>query len=1088
MSNKDIERTTSYYLLRVIVLTGILLLLSGTKAIYADPGHSLPVEVQSSVERLHFIENRGQLDPTVRYYLPGRDKTLYFTPTGVTIALSGNEADNPERWVVKLDFVEGQAQPTGQSPTETVISYFRGSPETWLTGLPTYNQITYPGLWPGIDLVYTLHNNQLKYQFIIQPGADPALIQLAYRGATAVTPTPTGRLEVSTPAGNYFDDAPTAYQLIDGERQSVATAYGSVLQRDDTATYGFNLGDYNPAYPLILDPAVIVYAGFIGGSQRENGYSIAVDGSGYAYVTGETRSTADFPATVGPDLSHNGGPYNGDAFIAKVKADGSGLVYAGFIGGSGEDYGYGVAVDDSGNAYITGYTESSDFPVTPGVYDPSYNGGGDAFAVKVNTAGTALSYATYIGDVVNSSNVDTGQDIAVDSSGNAYVLSDLSFGPYGGTDTSVVKLNTTASALSYVEYIGGSAGDDSGRSIAVDGSGNAYVTGYTESNNFPTTIGAYDTSYNGGGDAFVAKVNAAGSSLVYATYLGDTVNPSNVDTGTGIAVDSSGNVYVAVDLSFGPYGGADTSVAKLNAAGSALDYIQYVGGSAGNEFGLDVAVDSQGRAYLVGQTASSDFTVTNWQPTSYDAPQEAFLVRVKADGSGLDYAGFLTGGGSTAAGVAVDSNGNAYVTGTNWHGSDFPATIGPDTTANGERDAFVVKVSTTIVPPPMCSFITVWDDKIDNTMPAVAYNPVRHEYLVVWQNDNESVQGRRIGADGTLYADFTVGTGVNESRYQPDIAYSSAQDEYLVVYTYQPSGGNTDIRAKRVSGDGSTLSSEINITADATYQYYPAVAYNSQNDEYLVVFQNNVGGNTQDIIGQRVRAGDGTLLSWRNIATGAGEIRQQPDVAYNQTRNEYLIAYRYLPNTTSDGDIRGKVSVKDMSSLSSEIPICSAATDQDFTAIAAGPNEYLVTWSDGAAPTSDYDIYARRVSGSGAPQGSAAGFHVGGNSTSYVNLLPAVAYGRGFGYLVSWQYDSSGGYTNYDVYARYVMPGQDSAAGYPFVVDDYAYTQEYPALACAPSGDCLLVEQDDYPSGTEADIRARLVTPYHYYLPLILQN
>lgn len=1089
MLSPDFISTMSRQLTKLVCTFGILLLLSGGGPIRAEPDYAVPAGLRQQVERLYFIENRGQLDRTVDYYLPGRDKTLYFTPTGVTIALTAD----PARWVVKLDFVGGRAQPMGQAQTEAIVSYFRGPPQSWLPGLPTYNQIVYPDLWPGIDLVYNLHNNQLKYHFTIQPGANPAHIQLAYRGATAVTPNNSGQLEISTPAGNFFDAAPTAHQLIDGEQQPVTATYSPVVYSGDAAAYGFNLGHYNPAQPLILDPAVTVYAGFIGGSQRENGYSIAVDGSGYAYVTGETRSTADFPATVGPDTSHNGGPYNGDAFIAKVAADGSGLIYAGFIGGTGEDYGYGVAVDGSGNAYITGKTESSDFPATAGAYDTSYNGGGDAFVAKVNAAGTALTYATYIGDVVNPTNVDTGQDIAVDSSGNAFVLVDLSFGPYGGTDTSVVKLNAAGSALSYVEYIGGSAGNDSGDSIAVDGSGNAYITGKTESNDFPATAGAYDTSYNGGGDAFVAKVNAAGSSLVYATYIGDTVNPANVDSGTGIAVDSSGNAYVAVNLSFGPYGGTDTSVAKLNAAGSTLTYVQYIGGSAGNDSGLDVAVDSQGRAYLVGETASTDFPVTNWQPTSYDAPQEAFLVRIKADGSGLDYAGFLTGGGSSAAGVAVDGSGNAYITGTNWHGNDFPATVGPDVTANGERDAFAIKVSAAVTPPPLGGFITIWEDKIDNTMPAVAYNSLRHEYLVVWQNYSGStynIQARRIGGDGTRYADFTVATGVNESRYQPDVTYSSAQDEYLVAYTYELiNSSNTDIRARRVSGGGSVIGSEISITADKTYQYYPATDYNSQSDEYLVVYQNNVDGSTQDIAARRVRASDGALLSWRNIATGAGEIRQFPDVAYNHTRNEYLITYRYLPSTLSgNGDILGKISSKDMASLGSEIAICNTTTDQVFATVAAGPNEYLVTWSDGVAPTMDYDIYARRVNGNGNPQGSATGFHVGGNSTSYVNLLPAVAYGYGLGYLVNWQYDSSGGYTNYDVYARFVMPGQDRAAGYPFAIDDDGFTQEYPAVSCASSGDCLVVEQDYYPSGTDADIRGRMVTVHRIYLPLIFRN
>jgi hypothetical protein len=620
---------------------------------------------------------------------------LYFTPTGVTMALSGAVSSTglADRWVVKLEFVGGRARPAGQARAETVVSYFRGPRDEWRIGLPTYAGLVYPDLWPGVDLEYTLSGDRLKYQFRVQPGADPARIRLAYRGATAVQLVAGGRLQVTTPVAGFTDEAPHAYQISAGECVPVEVAYQLAAPAAAGVTeYGFRLGAYDPTRPLVLDPAVILYAGFIGGLQRENGYSIAVDAGGYAYVAGETRSIADFPAVVGPDLSHNGGPYNGDAFIAKVRADGTGLVYAGFIGGSGEDYAYGVTVDASGNAYVTGSTTSNNFPWTPGAYDTGYNGGGDAFVAKVNAAGTGLVYATYIGDAASSTTNDSGEDIAVDGSGNAYVLVNTSPGPSGGHDTSVVKLNAAGSARTYVEYIGG-GGDDDGDSLALDANRNAYVTGSTTSNDFPWTPGAYDTGYNGGGDAFVAKVNAAGTGLVYATYIGNAGSPTTIDAGEGIAVDGGGRAYVLVNTSSGPFGGYDTSVFKLNAAGSAPVYTKYIGGG-GIDFGSDLALDAGGRAYLAGTTTSSaDFPTTNWPPEGYDAPQEAFAAQVSADGAGLVYAGFIAGSGTGSGGIAVDSAGNAYVTGTNWRGEDFPAVVGPDLSANGERDAFVVKIS-----------------------------------------------------------------------------------------------------------------------------------------------------------------------------------------------------------------------------------------------------------------------------------------------------------------------------------------------------------------------------------------------------------
>jgi hypothetical protein len=617
---------------------------------------------------------------------------LYFTPAGVTLALTGaaSPAAPADRWVVKLDFVGGRARPAGQAPMETTVSYFRGSPDEWQTGLPTYARLVYPGLWPGIDLVYTLQDDQLKYQFTLQPGTDPAHIRLAYRGAAAVRLTAAGRLEVFTPVAGFSDAAPHAYQDIAGRRAPVQVAYDLAAPAGDGAyEYGFRLGAYDPTRPLVLDPAIILYAGFIGGLQRDDGNAVAVDAAGNAYLAGTTQSMVDFPAVVGPDLSHNDGPYDRDAFIAKVAADGTGLVYAGFIGGSGEDYGEDVAVDAAGSAYVTGRTTSNNLPTTPGVYDPIYNGADDAFVARVNAGGTGLTYMTYVGDAVSSTN-DSGKSIAVDGDGNAYVLVDTSAGPYGGYDTSVVKLNAAGSAALYVEYVGGN-GEDRGDSLAVDAAGNAYLTGRTTSTNLHTP-GVYDTTYNGGGDAFVAKLRTAIPRLVYATYIGDVVSITTDDSGKGIAVDGAGNAYVLVDTSAGPYGGYDTSVVKLNAAGSALLYIEYIGGS-GHDFGAGLALDSLGRAYLSGNTSSADFPATNWPPQIYTAPQETFAAQVRADGSGLIYAGFIAGSGTGAADIALDGGGNAYVAGTNWRGEDFPAAVGPDLSANGERDAYVVKIS-----------------------------------------------------------------------------------------------------------------------------------------------------------------------------------------------------------------------------------------------------------------------------------------------------------------------------------------------------------------------------------------------------------
>jgi uncharacterized protein (TIGR03437 family) len=530
----------------------------------------------------------------------------------------------------------------GQERTPAVISYFKGRPGQWKAGLPTYSRIVYKDLWPGIDLLYSGETDRLKYQFVIQPGARPEQIRLAYRGAESVKVNEAGQLEVSTPAGGFHDEKPYAWQEAGGRRREVAAGYAL----RGAGEYGFQVGDYDASLPLVLDPAVLVYAGYIGGSGLDQGFGIAVDGAGNAYVNGYTQSSqANFPVTVGPDLTYNG---SRDAFVAKVKADGTGLVYAGYIGGSDDDRGFGIAVDGAGNAYVTGFTYSSDFPVTVGP-DLTFNGGADAFVAKVKADGTSLVYAGYIGG----------------------------------------------------------SGDDIGFGIAVDGAGNAYVTGFT-TNSFPVTVGP-DLTYNGGQDAFVAKVKADGTGLVYAGYIGG----SGFDLGFGIAVDGAGNAYVTgytqssqatFPVTVGPgltyKGNTDAFVAKVEADGTGLVYAGYIGGS-GDDEGRGIAVDGAGNAYVTGYTQSSQatFPVTVGPDLTFNGVADAFVAKVKADGTGLVYAGYIGGSDfDLGFGIAVDGAGSAYVTGYTYS-SDFPVTVGPGLTYKGNIDAFVAKIGAGGCPP-----------------------------------------------------------------------------------------------------------------------------------------------------------------------------------------------------------------------------------------------------------------------------------------------------------------------------------------------------------------------------------------------------
>jgi hypothetical protein len=381
----------------------------------------------------------------------------------------------------------------------------------------------------------------LKYDFVVHPGGNPSDIRMRYEGVEELHVDLSGDLNIHTELGVFADSELFIYQHIDQVENTVEGRF-KIL---DSMTYGFELlGNYDKNKNLVIDPLLLLYSTFIGGSDHDYGGSIAIDSSDSVYVTGGTYSS-DFPTTFGAyDISYNTG---GDVVVFKLDPTGSTLLYSTFIGGSAQDWGEGIAIDPSGNAYVAGWTDSFVFPTTTGAYDPSYNGDVDVFVLKLNPTGSTLLYSTYVGG----NNGEQGLDIAIDSNNNVYVTG-VTFSPgfpktTGAYDTSyngkgdafVFKLNPTGSALIYSTFIGGSEYEWS-RSIAIDSNGNAHVTGQTESSNFPNTSGAYDTSHNGHRDVFVTKLNPTGSALIYSTFIGG----SGQEDGFSIAIDSKNNAHV----------------------------------------------------------------------------------------------------------------------------------------------------------------------------------------------------------------------------------------------------------------------------------------------------------------------------------------------------------------------------------------------------------------------------------------------------------------------------------------------------------------------------------------------------------------
>jgi hypothetical protein len=576
-------------------------------------------------------------------------------------------------------------------------NYFIGNdPTRWHTGIPTYREVEYRDVYQGIDLTFSGTHGQLEYGLRVAPGAVLSAFAMVVSGADDVFVNGEGDLILRLGDSTIRQSKPQAWQLIGASRRSVDAAFAL----SDRGRISIRVSNYDPRRGLIIDPK-LVYSTYLGGSGRDEGFGIAVDPSGSAYVTGSTTST-NFP-----NRTHEGGfAGDHDAFVAKLAPTGNSLVYSAYLGGSGFDQGYGIAVDASGSAYVTGLTNSINFPIV-NAYQGANAGEYDAFVAKIapTATGSSLAYSTYLGG----SALDYGLAIAVGSSGSSYATgftysSDFPTanpfqGANGGLDDAfVARFSAAGNSLVYSTYLGGNRYDD-GFGIAVDQSGSAYVTGDTLSTNFPT-VNPFQRMNAGRFDAFVAKFSAAGNSLVYSTYLGGTLD----DYGFGIAVDPSRSVYVTGDTlstNFptvnpvqGENAGADDAfVARLASAGNSLVYSTYLGGSGIDE-GRGIALDTSGSAYVTGQTGSADFPTVDPIQGENAGDWDAFVARLTSAGNSLVYSTYLGGSAADAGiGIAVDSSSSVYVTGLTGS-TDFPtANAFQRAYAGGNGDAFLCKIS-----------------------------------------------------------------------------------------------------------------------------------------------------------------------------------------------------------------------------------------------------------------------------------------------------------------------------------------------------------------------------------------------------------
>ena len=669
-------------------------------------------KVKESYSRipLSFEANHGQADKRVKFTSRGSGYSLALAPTTFTLAVAHNK--NKEKSATRssastsvlqttLLGANAAAELTGVEQIITRTNYFVGSdPRKWKTNVPNYAKVKYSGVYPGVDLVFYGNQNLLEYDFTVSPGVDPGVIALGFEGVTDMRVDEKGDLILRTEAGEVRQSKPVVYQQIDGARQNIPASY--LIK--DKKQIAFQIANYDRSKPLVIDPT-LAFSTYLGGGSNDSGSGIVVDSSGNAYITGNTSST-NFPVTPGAFQTQLASFPEPDAFVTKMNATGTALIYSTYFGGGTRDSGNDIAVDGAGNAYITGLTDSGDLPTTPGAFRTTIVSGDEfnAFAMKLNATGTALVYSTYLGPIL-------GTGIAVDSAGNAFITGQAT-GNYpttpgafqtvfgGASDAFVTKLNATGTALVYSTFVGGS-GIDSADDIAIDSGGNAYITGSGQAG-FPVTPGAFQTVFNGLNDAIVTKLNSTGTALVYSTFLGGSGN----DGGGGIAINAAGNAYVtgSTDSSNFPVtpgafqttkgAGLDAFVTEMSTAGNALAYSTYLGGD-GLDFGTDIALDAAGNASAVGLTGSTDFpTTTDAIQSAYGGNNDAFITRLNAAGTGLVFSTYVGGAnGDIGTSVFVDAAGSIYVTGSTGS-ANFPVTPGAFQTlfGGGSSDAFVTKI------------------------------------------------------------------------------------------------------------------------------------------------------------------------------------------------------------------------------------------------------------------------------------------------------------------------------------------------------------------------------------------------------------
>ena len=644
---------------------------------------------------LFFFPNTGQADGNVQFIVQTPDLSARFRPDAAVFQVHG------EQMGVRFINANPDVSIEGLVPLAAKLNFFLGQ-ANWKTNVPSYSKIVYRSLYAGIDMTYGETGRQIESEFLVAPFADPALIRLEYTQPVSVDAA--GNL-IAGAAENILREAtPEIYQQIGAARVKVAGRYRIF----DSHTIGFEIGAYDHSAPLVIDP-VISYCTYLGGSSPTDITGLALDSSANLYLTGWTAAL-NFPIVGAVQAANQGGD---DVIVAKMNAAGTALVYATYIGGRGDDQGAAIAVDSLGQAYVTGFTTSTNFPLV--LSNRNVIGGSTtAFALKLNAVGNSLLYSGYLGGT----NYDVGVAIAVDSSQNAYIAGNTQSTNFptlnptqaaigGGQDAFITKLSS-AVVITFSTFLGGSGNEVAG-GIAVDSLGDIFITGGTLSTNFPVLL-PLQAANAGGQDAFLTKIGYAGA-VTFSTYFGGSGGSSqSPEQANAIALDSAGNSYITgvtdstnFPVSTGAFqtalnGAQNGFVAKITSNGQSLVYCTYIGGE-GTDWTTGIAVSAAGNAYLAGYTSSVNFPQDSPVQAAFGGLYDAFISELNFAGNGLIFSTYYGGSGSDSANaIALDTSANILVGGQT-SSSNLPL-VNPIESANAASSTgWLLRLGVTALPP-----------------------------------------------------------------------------------------------------------------------------------------------------------------------------------------------------------------------------------------------------------------------------------------------------------------------------------------------------------------------------------------------------